>query len=193
MRVVAGFGSEAIAGYVIGLRVIMFALLPALGLSNAAATLVGQNLGAGKPERAEKAVWKAAFFNAAFYGVIGLIFIFFAHEIVGIFTEEADVLAYGTECLRIVAYGFVFYGFGMVLETAFNGAGDTWTPTYLNLFVFWLFEIPLAYSAGVSFRTRTERRFLGDHDCVFGSGDCFRSAFPARKMENETGLIFKSV
>jgi putative MATE family efflux protein len=145
VRVVAGFGSEAIAGYVIGLRVIMFALLPALGLSNAAATLVGQNLGAGKPERAEKAVWKAAFFNAAFYGVIGMIFIFFANEIVGIFTEEAAVLAYGTDCLRIVAYGFIFYGFGMVLETAFNGAGDTWTPTYLNLFIFWLFEIPLAY------------------------------------------------
>ena len=145
VRVVAGFGSEAIAGYVIGLRVIMFALLPALGLSNAAATLVGQNLGAGKPERAEKAVWKAAFFNAAFYGAIGMIFIFFAHPIIGIFTEEASVLAYGTDCLRIVAYGFVFYGFGMVLETAFNGAGDTWTPTYLNLFIFWLFEIPLAY------------------------------------------------
>ena len=145
VRVVAGFGSEAIAGYVIGLRVTMFALLPALGLSNAAATLVGQNLGAGKPERAEASVWKAAFFNAAFYGTIGLIFIFFAHPIIGIFTEEATVLAYGTDCLRIVAYGFVFYGFGMVLETAFNGAGDTWTPTYLNLFVFWLFEIPLAY------------------------------------------------
>ncbi len=145
VRVVAGFGSEAIAGYVIGLRVIMFALLPALGLSNAAATLVGQNLGAGKPERSERAVWTAAFFNGAFYGLIGLIFIFFAHEIVGIFTEEALVLAYGTECLRIVAYGFLFYGFGMVMETSFNGAGDTWTPTYLNLYIFWLFEIPLAY------------------------------------------------
>ena len=145
VRVVAGFGSEAIAGYVIGLRVIMFALLPALGLSNAAATLVGQNLGAGKPERAEKAVWKAAFFNAAFYGAIGLIFIFFAHQIVSIFSNEPPVIAYGNDCLRIVAYGFLFYGFGMVLETSFNGAGDTWTPTYLNLFIFWLFEIPLAY------------------------------------------------
>jgi putative MATE family efflux protein len=145
IRVIAGFGSEAIAGYIIGLRVIMFALLPALGLSNAAATLVGQNLGAGKPERAEAAVWKAAFFNAAFYGAIGLIFIFFANQIIGIFTAEATVLAYGTDCLRIVAYGFTFYGFGMVLETSFNGAGDTWTPTYLNFFIFWLFEIPLAY------------------------------------------------
>jgi putative MATE family efflux protein len=145
VRVVAGFGSEAIAGYVIGLRVIMFALLPSVGLSNAAATLVGQNLGAGKPERAESSVWKASFLNAAFLGAVGLIFVAFSNGIIGIFTQEPGVLEYGTACLHIVAYGFVFYGFGMVLETAFNGAGDTWTPTYLNLFVFWLFEIPLAY------------------------------------------------
>jgi len=145
VRVVAGFGSEAIAGYVIGLRVIMFALLPAVGLSNAAATLVGQNLGAGKPERAEKSVWNAAFINAAVLGAVSLIFIFFSNRIVGFFTDEPNVLAYGTDCLHIVAYGFVFYAFGMVLESSFNGAGDTWTPTFLNLFIFWLFEIPLAY------------------------------------------------
>jgi putative MATE family efflux protein len=152
VRVVAGFGSEAIAGYVIGLRVIMFALLPSVGLSNAAATLVGQNLGAGKPERAESSVWKASFINAAFLGLIGLVFVAFSNSIVGIFTEEQKVLEYGTACLQIVAYGFVFYGFGMVLETAFNGAGDTWTPTYLNLFVFWLFEIPLAYILAYHFK-----------------------------------------
>jgi putative MATE family efflux protein len=145
VRVVAGFGSEAIAGYVIGLRVIMFALLPAVGLSNAAATLVGQNLGAGKPERAEKSVWKAAYINAAVLGAVSLIFLIFSRSIVGIFTDEANVQAYGTECLHIVAYGFIFYAFGMVLESSFNGAGDTWTPTYLNLFIFWIFEIPLAY------------------------------------------------
>ncbi len=145
VRVVAGFGSEAIAGYVIGLRVIMFALLPAVGLSNAAATLVGQNLGAGKPERAESSVWTAAFVNAAVLGAVSVIFLIFSNQIVGFFTNEAEVLAYGTECLRIVAYGFIFYGFGMVLESSFNGAGDTWTPTFLNLFIFWLFEIPLAY------------------------------------------------
>lgn len=145
VRVVAGFGSEAIAGYVIGLRVIIFALLPSVGLSNAAATLVGQNLGAGKPERAEKSVWKAAYMNAAFLGTVGVIFLLFSGAIVGFFTDEANVLAYGTNCLHIVAYGFVFYAFGMVLESSFNGAGDTWTPTYLNLFVFWLFEIPFAY------------------------------------------------
>ncbi|HEY0048020.1 MAG TPA: MATE family efflux transporter [Pyrinomonadaceae bacterium] len=143
--IIAGFGDEAIAGYVIALRVVMFALLPSVGLSNAAATLVGQSLGAGKPERGEKAVWKAAYINAAFLGVIGLIFLIFASPIVRIFTPDPQVLAYGTQALQIIAYGFVFYGFGMVLETAFNGAGDTWTPTYLNLFIFWIFEIPLAY------------------------------------------------
>ena len=152
VRVVAGFGSEAIAGYVIGLRVIMFALLPAVGLSNAAATLVGQNLGAGKPERAEASVWKAAFINAAVLGAVGLLFLFFSGRIVGFFTVEPDVLAYGTSCLHIVAYGFVFYAFGMVLESSFNGAGDTWTPTYLNLFIFWLFEIPLAYVLSYHFK-----------------------------------------
>lgn len=145
VRVVAGFGSAAIAGYVIGLRVIIFALLPAAGLSNAAATLVGQNLGAGKPERAEESVWKAAFINATVLGAVSLLFLFFSNRIIGFFTDEAEVLAYGTDSLYIVAYGFVFYAFGMVLESSFNGAGDTWTPTYLNLFIFWLFEIPLAY------------------------------------------------
>ena len=145
MPIIAGFGEVAIAGYVIALRVVMFALLPALGLSNAAATMVGQNLGAGKPERSESAVWKAAWFNTAFYFGVGLILLFFSGTIVGFFTQEAEVLKYGTSALHIIAYGFAFYGLGMVLETAFNGAGDTWTPTYLNIFVFWLFEIPLAY------------------------------------------------
>jgi len=145
MPIVAGFGEVAIAGYVIALRVVMFALLPALGLSNAAATMVGQNLGAGKPERSEAAVWKAAWFNASIYFGIGLIFVLFSHPIIGFFTAEPEVLRYGTSALHIIAFGFAFYGLGMVLETAFNGAGDTWTPTYLNLLVFWAFEIPLAY------------------------------------------------
>jgi putative MATE family efflux protein len=145
MPIVAGFGEVAIAGYVIALRVVMFALLPALGLSNAAATMVGQNLGAGKPERSESAVWKAALFNFAFYFFVGLILWLFSNQIIGIFTQEAEVLRYGTSALHIIAYGFAFYGLGMVLETAFNGAGDTWTPTYLNLIIFWLIEIPLAY------------------------------------------------
>jgi putative MATE family efflux protein len=146
VRIMAGFGSEAIAGYVIGIRVILFALLPSVGMSNAAATLVGQALGAKKPERAEEAVWKAAFYNAIFLGIFGALFVIFAYPLVGLFdNREPAVLEYGANCLRIVAYGFILYAYGMVLETAFNGAGDTWTPTYINLFVFWLFEIPLAY------------------------------------------------
>ena len=145
MPIMASFGEPAIAGYVIALRVVMFALLPALGLSNAAATMVGQNLGAEQPQRSEAAVWAAAKFNTAVYFGVGVIFWLFSHQIVGLFTHEAEVLRYGTSALHIVAYGFAFYGLGMVLETAFNGAGDTWTPTYLNIFVFWLFEIPTAY------------------------------------------------
>jgi putative MATE family efflux protein len=151
MPIMAGFGDVAIAGYVIAMRVVMFALLPALGLSNAAATLVGQNLGARKAERSEAAVWKAAWFNTAFYFGVGLIFLFFSHGIVGIFSQEPEVLRYGSSALHIIAYGFAFYGLGMVLETAFNGAGDTWTPTYLNVFGFWMFEIPLAYTLAYRF------------------------------------------
>ena len=145
MPIVAGFGKEAIAGYVIALRVVMFALLPALGLSNAAATMVGQNLGAQRPDRSESAVWKAAGFNTLVYFLVGVVFFFFSSPIIGFFTQEPAVLEYGRSALHIIAYGFAFYGLGMVLETAFNGAGDTWTPTYLNFFIFWLFEIPAAY------------------------------------------------
>jgi putative MATE family efflux protein len=151
MVVVAGFGSEAVAGYTIGIRIIIFALLPSVGMSNAAATLVGQNLGAEKPERAEKSVWKTAVYNAVFLTGVGILFIIFADGIVGFFTAEPNVLQYGSDCLRIISYGFLFYAFGMVLETAFNGAGDTWTPTYLNFFIFWLFEIPLAYVLAYNF------------------------------------------
>jgi len=155
IRVISGFGEEAIAGYVIGMRVIMFALLPAVGLSNAASTLVGQNLGAEKPERAEASVWRAAYMNAIFLGLVGLVFAFYSTPIISFFMHEPGTTAfsesalrtieYGTQALHIVAYGFIFYAFGMVLEGAFNGAGDTWTPTYLNIFIFWVFEIPLAY------------------------------------------------
>ena len=145
VRVIAGFGSEALAGYGIGLRVIIFVLLPAVGMSNAASTLVGQNLGAGKPDRAEASVWRAAYVNAVILGTGGLFLLLFSHAIVGAFTTEPAVLDYGATTLHIVSYGFLFYAFGMVLESSFNGAGDTWTPTLLNLFVFWVVEIPLAY------------------------------------------------
>ena len=145
VRVVAGFGTNAMAGYQIAMRMVMFALLPSIGLANAAATLVGQNLGAGKPERSEQAVWSACIYNAVVQTSIGVLFVIFSATIAGVFTQEPEVLAYATTALRIVAYGFLFYAVGMVLETAFNGAGDTWTPTYLALGVFWAFEIPLAY------------------------------------------------
>lgn len=151
VKVVAVFGSTALAGYGITLRIIMFALLPALGLSNAAATMVGQNLGAGKPDRASASVWKAAWFNAAFYFLVGLVLSVFSNRIIGIFTHEPEIIRYGTSALHIIAYGFAFYGLGMVLETAFNGAGDTWTPTYLNLLIFWVFEIPFAYTLAYYF------------------------------------------
>lgn len=146
-RILSSFGSAAVAGNTIGIRVIMFALLPSWGMSNAAATLVGQSLGAGKPERAEAAVWRASFYNMIFLGAIGLVFVVFADPIVGFFTHAAgeEVHAYGRACLRIIACGFLFYAYGMVITQSFNGAGDTRTPTIINLFVFWLWEIPLAY------------------------------------------------
>ena len=146
VRIVAAFGTNANAGYQIGLRVIVFALLPAVGMSNAAATLVGQNLGANKPERAEQSVWKAAFYNAVFLTVVGILLAVFAYPILGIFTTEPEVLSIGADCLRIVSFGFTFYAFGMVMQMSFNGAGDTVTPTYLNILIFWMFEIPLAYA-----------------------------------------------
>jgi putative MATE family efflux protein len=151
VRVVTGFGTQAIAGYQIGIRVIIFALLPSVGLANAAATLVGQNLGAGKPERAERSVWKATLYNCIVQTSIGLLFVLFAEQIAGLFATEPDEFVFATNAIRIIAYGFFFYACGMVLETAFNGAGDTWTPTWINFFIFWIFEIPLAYVLAYSF------------------------------------------
>lgn len=149
VRIISSFGSNAVAGYTFGIRVILFALLPSWGMANAAATMVGQALGAKDPERAERAVWKAGFYNMIFLGVIGLLFIFFAPQIIWFYTDDPNVAHYGVDCLRIVAYGFLFYAYGMVLGQSFNGAGDAWTPTIINLFVFWLWEIPLAYVLSV--------------------------------------------
>ena len=149
VRIISSFGSNAVAGYTFGIRVILFALLPSWGMANAAATMVGQALGAKDPERAERAVWKAGFYNMIFLGVVGLLFIFFAPQIIWFYTDDPNVAHYGVDCLRIVAYGFLFYAYGMVLGQSFNGAGDAWTPTIINLFVFWLWEIPLAYVLSV--------------------------------------------
>jgi putative MATE family efflux protein len=145
VRILSVFGSAALAGYTIGIRLIIFALLPAFGLSNAAATMVGQNLGAGRPDRAEAAVWTAARYNMAFLGLVGLVFLAGAPFITSRFTTDPLVQPYAIGCLRTVSLGFIFYACGMVLTSAFNGAGDTWTPTVINLFVFWLFEIPFAW------------------------------------------------
>jgi Na+-driven multidrug efflux pump len=145
VRILSTFGSTALAGYTIGLRIILFALLPSFGISNAAATMVGQNLGATKPERAERAVWQAARYNMALLGTVGVVFLLFAPWIIAAFTTDLGVREFGVACLRIVSAGFGFYALGMVLTQSFNGAGDTWTPTVINLFVFWLLEIPLAY------------------------------------------------
>ncbi|MGH9880054.1 MAG: MATE family efflux transporter, partial [Pyrinomonadaceae bacterium] len=151
IRTLSSFGSDAVAGYTIGIRVIIFALLPSFGMGNAAATMVGQALGARKPHRAEQAVWRAGFYNMVFLGVVGLIFVVFAPKIITLFTTDPQVVPYGVDCLRIVSYGFLFYAYGMVLTQSFNGAGDTWTPTIINLFVFWLWELPLAYLLAIVF------------------------------------------
>jgi putative MATE family efflux protein len=142
VRVISTFGSEALAGYTIGIRTVIFVILPAWGLANAAATMVGQALGARKPERAEAAVWTAGKYNAIVLGVISVIFIAAAPWIVSIYTDDPAVAPYATSCLRIVSTGFVFFAYGLVFTQSFNGAGDTWTPTWINLGCFWIFQIP---------------------------------------------------
>jgi len=145
MRIVAMFGSPAIAAYTIALRMMEFVFLPAWGLGNAAATLVGQNLGAGQPDRAEESTWKAARYNAAFMAFAGIFLLLFAQTITGWFTDAPDVLHIGTRCLQILGIGFPMYAVGMVIVQAMNGAGDTETPMTLNVICFWLVQIPLAF------------------------------------------------
>jgi putative MATE family efflux protein len=145
VRLIATFGSPAVAGYTIGIRTVLFAILPSWGLSNAAATMVGQSLGAGKPDRAEEAVWTACRYNVIFLGLISMAFVGFAPQIVAIYTSDPVIAADAIACLRIVSLGFVFFAYGMVLTQAFNGAGDAWTPTWINVGCFWLWQMPLAY------------------------------------------------
>jgi MATE family, multidrug efflux pump len=144
-KILALFGSAALAGYTIAIRIVVFALMPAWGLSNAGATLVGQNLGAAKPERAEAAIRIATRFNVIFLGVVGAAFVIFAHPLVSLFATDAQVLMHGTRALWIISLAFPLYAAGMCLEAAFNGAGDTWTPTRLNFFCLWLGQVPLAW------------------------------------------------
>src|SRR6266513_2270470 len=145
VRIVSVFGSAALAGYTIAIRIIIFTILPSWGLSNAAATLVGQNLGAGKPQRAESSVYRTGFYNMLYLGIIGVLLVFFADTVVRLFTHDPVVLPLASSALRIFSYGNIGYAYAMVMLQAFNGAGDTVTPTIVNFFAFWMLEIPLAY------------------------------------------------
>ena len=145
VTIVAAFGSKVLAAYTISFRVIAFTILPAWGIAMAAATLVGQNLGADQPERAEKTVWKASFYNMVLLGVISVIFIIWARPVIEIFSQDPIVIRHGVLALRIIFAGYIFYAYEMVIGQSFNGAGDTYTPTLLNFIAFWLIQIPLAY------------------------------------------------
>jgi putative MATE family efflux protein len=149
VRIISIFGSQVVAGYTIAIRIMFFMLMPSWGVSNATATLVGQNLGADKPDRAERAVWITGYVNIALLGVIGLILALMPSTFIRLFISDPEVVAYGSSCLRILSYGFVAYGLGMVMVNSLNGAGDTVTPTWINFFCYWLLEIPLAYFLAV--------------------------------------------
>jgi putative MATE family efflux protein len=159
VRIVSIFGAAALAGYTIAIRIVIFVILPSWGLSNAAATLVGQNLGAGKPERAETAVWRTGLYNMIFLGTVGVLFVLFAEPVVRLFTHDAEVVPLAASCLRIVSCGNIGYAYGMVMLQAFNGAGDTVTPTIVNFFGFWLLEIPLAYWLAIRMQMQSKGAF----------------------------------
>jgi len=150
MRIMSGFGEEVLAGYTTAIRILIFTILPAWGISNAAATLVGQNLGAELPERAAKSVWRTGYFNMLFMGFVMLLFLFLPEPAMRFFTNEEAVIKEGVLCLRIVCIGYIAYGYEMVLANAFNGAGDSRTPTIINFFGFWVVQIPLAYFLAIT-------------------------------------------
>jgi putative MATE family efflux protein len=160
VRIVSIFGSAALAGYTIAIRILIFVLMPSWGLSNAAATLVGQNLGAKQPERAETSVWRTGLYNMIFLGVIGLFFVVFAEPVIHLFTQDPAVVPLAVSSLRILSYGNIGYAYGMVMLQAFNGAGDTVTPTIVHFFGFWLLEIPLAYFLAITIRMQSNGVYI---------------------------------
>ena len=151
VRMIQSFGSQATAGYTVAIRIVIFSTLPSWGLGSAAATLVGQNLGAKQPERAEQSVWRASFFNAVFLAVVSLGFLIFAPQLVAVFSSDPQVVRYGASCLRIISCCYVLWAYGEVIVQAFNGAGDTWTPTWINFFVYWIVQLPLAFLLSIKF------------------------------------------
>jgi putative MATE family efflux protein len=160
VRIVSLFGAPALAAYTIAIRIVIFAILPSWGLSNAAATLVGQNLGAGHPDRARSAVYRTGLWNMVFLGSVGIVFIVFAPWIIRLFTQDAAVVPIAIHCLRIFSCGNIAFAYGMVMLQAFNGAGDTLTPTYVNLFGFWILEIPLAWWLAMHTAMRVDGVFV---------------------------------
>src|SRR6266496_4214881 len=160
VRIISIFGSAALAGYTIAIRIVIFIILPSWGLSNAAATLVGQNLGANKPERAETAVWRTGLYNMFFLGGVGVLFVLFAEPAVRLFTNDPAVVPLAASCLRIVSCGNIGYAYGMVMLQAFNGAGDTIAPTIVNFFGFWLLEIPLAWFLAIPMRMQAKGAYF---------------------------------
>jgi len=159
-RIMAEFGDTAVNGYGVAIRLMMFFLLPAWGLSNAAATLVGQNLGAQQPQRAEQSVWRTVQYNTVFMIFVTLLFLIFTQPIVAFMNKDTSVDSYAVQALRIISLGFIFYGVGMVVTNAFNGAGDTKTPTLINVFGFWLFQVPLAYLLAIVFNLGPKGVFI---------------------------------
>jgi len=151
MRILSEFGSQTVAGATIALRIMMFTMMPSWGMSNAVATLVGQNLGAGKPDRAEKSVWYTGFCNMGYLILISIVYFFWSENLIAIFTDDEQAIIIGAKWLQIVSYSYFIYAWWMAAGQAFNGAGDTITPTKINVVFFWMIQIPLAYTLGKHF------------------------------------------